>query len=428
MSGNSPSRREKADALQRVLHSRQFGKAARLRDFLQYVGRHALDSRTEEINETDIGRAVYQRPQDYTPAEDSIVRVEARNLRKKLEDYFDSDGKADPIVITIPKGTYVPRFDFRETVHPSLPADAAKPSRPRWAFIVVVAALVASVAGNLWLASSHWGGTEASPSGAPAPVESHALWSTLFRPGQETYVVLADSLCALAQDLAQRSLSLRDYQEPGFPSEDTFAGVSAPFDAFVREIHWRQYTSLTDTYLVAKIMQLPAASRATTSIRFARNMHTRDFKGRNVILLGSPRSNPWCELFEPQLNFKFEYDNRSGTAYIFNKNPRVGEERNYVAGGREDGSDEIYAVISLVPNLTNDGYVLMIAGTQMESTEAAGELLLNPKTTSSIVQDLGLESDGRLRPFEILVRSLSIEGTSRGASVVTHRILDEPSR
>src|SRR5450759_2399874 len=47
---------------------------------------------------------------DYDPRVDSTVRIEAGKLRSRLEEYYRSDGKDDPIVIDLPKGSYVPVF------------------------------------------------------------------------------------------------------------------------------------------------------------------------------------------------------------------------------------------------------------------------------------------------------------------------------
>ena len=427
MNRQTPTIDEKKEALRRVLESRQFRRASQLRDFLQFVGSHALNGQTEEIHEGVIGRTVFQRRADYTPAEDSIVRVQARSLRKKLEAYFQSEGKTDSIVITIPKGAYIPTFEFRGAEPPALNRDRTNRSKAARISVVLALALLASLGGNLWLASSKHSGPAGSASRVSAPAATNPLWSTLFPPQGETYIIVADSLYTVVQNFAQRSFSLRDYQRSDFPSADAFAGVGEPASSIARQIFWHQYTSLTDTILAARLMQLPVVIQANTSIKFARNTHTRDFKARNVILLGSSLSNPWCELFEPQLNFKFEYDYTSGRpSYIRNKVPRDEEEVTYVPERGEDGSDKIYAVISFVRNLSNDGYVLMIAGTSMEGTEAAGELLLNPDTASNMIRNLGLESGGSLRPFEVLVKSSRMEGTSRGAVVVTHRVSDEP--
>jgi hypothetical protein len=414
---------EKKEALQRVIESRQFRKAARLREFLRFVGSNALNGQTEEVHEADIGCAVYGRRSDYSPAEDSIVRVEARNLRKKLAAYYQSEGAADPVQITVPKGTYRPTFDLREADSEALERNSANHSKVGRMAVVLAVALLASLAGNLWMASSR----RSTPAGlarrVSAPAAGHLLWSLLFAPGRETYIVVADSPYTLVQDLAQRSFTLQDYQRAGFPPADAFKGLGKPVQTLAHEIFWHQYTSLTDTMLAARIMQLPEVAQASASIRFARNLHTRDFKGRNVVLLGSARSNPWCELFEPQLNFRLEYDYTSRRPHIRNRAPRKGESGIYVAQRGADGSDEIYAVISLIRNLTNDGYVLMIAGTRMEGTEAAGEMLLNQALASDMIRNLGLESGGRFRSFEILVKSSRMEGTFTRAVVVAHRIL-----
>src|SRR5208283_317792 len=72
----------------RVAASEEFRKSARLRDFLVFVCKRTLQKPPEEVHEQDIGFAVFGRRADYNPAEDNIVRVEARELRKRLEQYF----------------------------------------------------------------------------------------------------------------------------------------------------------------------------------------------------------------------------------------------------------------------------------------------------------------------------------------------------
>ena len=61
-----------------------------------------------------IGTEVYERKPPYHPGEDSIVRSEARRLRRKLKEYYESDGKDDPVLIYYRPGSYVPIFSFRE--------------------------------------------------------------------------------------------------------------------------------------------------------------------------------------------------------------------------------------------------------------------------------------------------------------------------
>jgi len=77
------------------------------------VCRCAIENKPEAATEQQIGVHVYDRPPGYNPNEDNIVRSQARLLRMKLEHYFANEGKDEPVVITIPKGRYVPVFEPR---------------------------------------------------------------------------------------------------------------------------------------------------------------------------------------------------------------------------------------------------------------------------------------------------------------------------
>lgn len=100
------------DQLRSIVSSPGFLHSERLRRFLTHCVEATLAGRLEDLKEYTIGRAAFDRPKHYNPAEDPIVRVEARRLRKKLEEYYQ--GHADePVVIELPKGGYLPIFQFR---------------------------------------------------------------------------------------------------------------------------------------------------------------------------------------------------------------------------------------------------------------------------------------------------------------------------
>lgn len=96
--------------LARIVSSRQFCNAPRLSRFLAYVVEEALTGRNDRLKGYTIGLEVFDRPEDFDPQTDTIVRVQARVLRQKLDQYYSQDGRGDPIHITIPKGSYGPSF------------------------------------------------------------------------------------------------------------------------------------------------------------------------------------------------------------------------------------------------------------------------------------------------------------------------------
>lgn len=100
----------------RVAASPGFSKSTRLRDFLLYVCEKTLTDRQDEVHEQQIGLEVFGRRDGYNPSEDNIVRVEARELRKRLDRYFSSPaGRTEELRIKIPKGGYAPCFEVHRS-------------------------------------------------------------------------------------------------------------------------------------------------------------------------------------------------------------------------------------------------------------------------------------------------------------------------
>ena len=98
------------DELSRILESSIFVQSDRLGRFLRFTVEKTLAGEGEMLKEYLIGTEVYDRPGSYRPNEDSIVRGEARRLRSKLREYYESVGRNDPVCICYRPGSYVPMF------------------------------------------------------------------------------------------------------------------------------------------------------------------------------------------------------------------------------------------------------------------------------------------------------------------------------
>jgi TolB-like protein len=98
--------------LVRLSESASFRNCPRLLRFLRFVVNEAL-SGAGGSKERLIGMEVFGRPSDYDAGADPVVRVEARRLRRKLEEYYAGPGAADALIIELPKGTYLPCFTER---------------------------------------------------------------------------------------------------------------------------------------------------------------------------------------------------------------------------------------------------------------------------------------------------------------------------
>ena len=100
--------------LERILASAVFVDAQRASSFLRFIVARTLDGRTSEIKESTIAIEVMGRSPSFDSKTDPIVRVEAARLRDRLRDYYDRHGHADDVLISVPKGAYVPQFVERE--------------------------------------------------------------------------------------------------------------------------------------------------------------------------------------------------------------------------------------------------------------------------------------------------------------------------
>jgi hypothetical protein len=107
------SEQEIREEVSRVLGSSIFVQSDRLSRFLRFTVETTLSGNAETLKEYLIGTEVYDRKPPYHPSADSIVRSEARRLRSKLNQYYESAGKEDPVFIYYRRGSYVPVFRQR---------------------------------------------------------------------------------------------------------------------------------------------------------------------------------------------------------------------------------------------------------------------------------------------------------------------------
>jgi predicted ATPase len=102
----TPSKASVQEQLDRILRSPAFSNAPSLSRFLRYLVREAVEGNAGQSKEYSIGVEVFDRGEAFDPRIDTIVRVQARRLRAKLQEYYSGEGHDDPVVIEIPKGQY----------------------------------------------------------------------------------------------------------------------------------------------------------------------------------------------------------------------------------------------------------------------------------------------------------------------------------
>jgi Tol biopolymer transport system component len=179
----APDERAIKTQLARILGSPSFSKSERLKTFLTFVVTESLRGEGDSLKESVLARELYGKGQDFDTAADPAVRIDARRLRDKLREYYSEFG-SDPVLVSVPKGTYSPVFEWNpDTPHSVVaqmplrldPRPVSKPSTyQRKRYFVGAGICALGLAGaSMWLMRSGQPG--------PAPV----LMPLTALPGSE---------------------------------------------------------------------------------------------------------------------------------------------------------------------------------------------------------------------------------------------------
>lgn len=406
----------------RVAASQGLARSPRLRSLFLYLCERTWAGAAGELHESTIGQEVFSRPSGYDTASENIVRVSVSQLRKRLSDYFEGDGANEPVIISIPKGRYALEFCPVKASVPEVELAPARDEHPQpagfwrrpffWAAVGAVALLI------YILASAPWKSGVTVQKLAP----HERFWSAVFTQGNDTYIVVADSGFGLLQDVTGQSFTLEQYISRNLSAIGQ-SRTAAQSEELVQRLVRRQYTSVSDASIAFQLGGLSRSSWGRAAIRGARSISILDLKTHNIILLGSARSNPWVGLLKDKLNFFLEYEGEPPHGIVRNKKPLSGEPVSYRATARASEPGDAYGLVAWLPNLDATGGIVVISGTNMEGTEAAAGVLLNPKLFDELNRRLAAPGSSPIPYFEAVIRTSSRVGSGAGVELITIRKL-----
>jgi hypothetical protein len=405
--------------VERTLLTVPFQKSVNLHSLLSYLATHSILGRTDALRERQIGIEVLGKPAGYSPAEDSAVRVHVRQLRLRLHEYFDQEGRSEPLRMDIPKGSYVLEFNESRPEAGPTPLPALKPRSQPWKlrkirvrealfWIAVTAAVVNSIG---WYRSA-----KANPS-VPWPLNA------VIQPDRLTTIVVSDSSTMLRQ-LGQQEMTLDAYLLPGYRQSLIPPHLPENFSRLLNYISDSELTSFADLTVSNTLTKLAGPLGRQLVLTSARDLDRRDLERGNYVFVGSPTSNPWVSLFADQLNFQVVEEGVGGKMYFVNKKPLPGEQKIYQGLAQTGSAGQEYATISLLPGSMGQGNILILQGLRQEGTEALGMLLSDAADRTQLQKALGIREDGRNSPyFEALIQTQAVAGAPVAIRIVTIRTI-----
>jgi hypothetical protein len=419
--------------VERVAASEQFSRSVRLRDFLLYVGKQSLKEGCPEIHEQEIGAKVFGRPASYDRGSDNIVRVNASELRKRIELYFKSSGSAEPLLFEIPRGGY--RLVFRRRT-PELPEPSEFgpaqlvpepvgsalvqtlpvspwPGSIRRLFWPVVALALAAICAALYVENRAMEKALHPWQSQPALA---SFWGGFLDPQRQTDLVLPDDSASVMEDITGKPLTLGDYMSRGFIQQIQSSDMSADRkqDAYQVLNH-----NLVTFGAVRAAQALAGEIPATYPhyLTLARYFTADQIKRDNVVFIGGKKAIPWDDLFDDELNFVTDYDYQHPSQIVRNRKPAPGEQSVYTVPLNSD-SLVGYAVVAYLPNPSQTGKAIILAGTDSDATGAAAAFLTSEEHMAKLRNTFHVE---HFPCFEVLLKTSRLSGTFFDAEPVAFR-------
>jgi hypothetical protein len=414
--GGLTEREQYLGQIDRLVNSHVLHGSESLCKLLRYLAKHALDHPGSPIKEYQIATEIFGRSDDFDPQLDSMVRVQAGRLRGKLAEYYNSDGVEDPILVELPKGTYVLSFHHRvpnSAKQHSVPMAESEWNGARqrhgsrnWVIAAVSLALllVASAAVILSLVanrnSAHAG---VAHDGDVAPAAFRVFWNGFVSGQEEPWVIFSN-----AAFVGRPETGMRYYNN----SRDN--------GSFILD----HYTGVGEVLAVHELDRVFGLLHRQIRVKRGSLFSLDDAKNNNLIFIGSPSENLTLSEIPGTQEFVFQRMTagpRKGDQAIINVHPQPGEAKEFFGTLGNVPLTEDYAVIGLVRGLNPGQAVLILAGTTTMGTQAAVEFVCRQNSVEELLLRLPVSENGQLRPFESVIRVKVTRGVPVGTELVALR-------
>jgi hypothetical protein len=409
-------REQNLSQIDRLTNSHVLHGSESLCKLLRYLARHVLDHPGTPIKEYQIATEVFGRSADFDPQLDSMVRVQAGRLRVKLSEYYTGDGAEDPIVVELPKGTYVLAFHHRATMPARSIAsgngtaahavpEAAAPRR-NWIIAIASLTFLLAVAAVVILSLvSNRNSAQAGIShdvGTPPPA-MRIFWNGFISGSDEPWVIFSN-----AKFVGRPELGLRYYDS----GKDK------------NTIIFDQYTGVGEVLAVHALDHLFESFHREIRVKRGSLFSLDDAKNNNLIFVGSPLEN--LTLLEVPGTEDFVFHRvpsgaRIGDPEILNVHPQPGEPKEFLGTPVGEPLTEDYAVIAMVKGLEPSQAVLILAGGTTIGTQAAVEYVCNKNSVEQLLLRLSVAQTGQLKPFEAVMHVKVTRGVPVSTELVALR-------
>ena len=405
--------------LDRILNSRFFKNAVRSRQFLEYVVRHKLAGHSEQLKERTIGTEVFDRAPGYATGDDPVVRVQAGEVRRRLEQFYQATKDGSMPRIELPVGSYAPQIHWPSSnteaavepveAHSAQGSPAEPPVRNRvvgtWQVISICLALVLG-AGLVFEASRTKAHTKSiaeefwSPAFAtPQPVLICVAKPVVYRPSVELYQRYARTHPGAFENEVERSSQLL----PLAGNEKLEWSQMLPYPDYG--------VAMGDAYSAVRISGLLGQIGKPSQVRIGTNYSFEDLRNSPDVIIGA-FNNKWTMQIAPSLHFAFLEEN--GIYLIREQIPNGRVWRSNLRESERFGDD--FAVVARLLDSKTGQFTVIAAGITSSGTQSAGEFVSNPDFLEKGLRSV--PADWQKKNMELVLQTTVTDSTAGPPQVI----------
>ena len=387
--------------LERVSASTQLKRAPRLRELLLFLGNCSLKDGRDQVHEQEIGTQVFGRRESYDTSIDNIVRTNVSDLRKRIDAYFQTDGSQEPVLMEIPRGSYIPVFKFRQVEATDSTGTASPRREPDGAEVDPQARPAA----------------EDGPGKQMSRLRRVALWTAAS-------LLLAGLIAGIAWKVRidRRDAALNDFWRPILHDKgtillcaggNTYAQNPVPgFFTADRETDY-PYFSLQTEISTTLLSTLIERNGATPQFVFAASTPLPELHEHPIILLNA-YNNQWTLRLVEGLRFHFSPEPSENDHSIVDGTP---VRRRWIRDHSIPySSADDYALVARFRDPTTDNWVVVLAGLGRNGTEAATRFVVDPHYMQTLRDQMGASLGNR--NIEAVLKVRVIDGKTGAPSIL----------
>ena len=426
--------------LDAILNSPVFQPSKRCQQFLSYVVHHRLEGNHERLKERTIGVDLFQRPAGYATGDDPVVRVQAGEVRRRLDQYYQATPNSSPVRIELHVGTYTPelrwthaapheggssaleavpavqkalkrpgqRQDATEAAAPALTEakrSSLKHNRLLWAWSaagLVMLAGLAMVGSTIYRARAHQSVLQ-------------KFWSPALSSTEPILICLAKpSVYLPSVQLYQRHSKTpekflnqfeRLSQRPDLQPDDKLVWSDM--------VEYPDYgLAAGDVYTAIRLSSLFGQIGKKNQVRIGGNYSFEDLRNSPAVIIGA-FNNRWTMQMTSNLHFAFVNE---GDQSIIQEEGPSGRRWYSKFDSINSRSTQDYALVTRLLDSRTGQFVVLVAGIQSYGTQAAGEFVSSPEDLQATLQKA--PPDWERKNMQILLRTPVIDGLPGPAEVV----------